>query len=83
MTVEPEPADPEDPAGILRLLPAEHRGQFLDEYLEALGAALMPEKFRALGEMLHLWRLRAVAYSSPGRADRLAAAMSELPSAPA
>jgi len=65
---------PDDPVEILRLLPEDYHAQFLDEYNDAVEDARRPEQFRALQELLRLWRLRAVAYSSPGYEDRLAAA---------
>jgi hypothetical protein len=34
-------------------------------------AAHRPDEFRVLQEMLHLWHLRAIAYSRPGYTDRL------------
>jgi Family of unknown function (DUF6247) len=74
VTAQPVHDSLDDPAEILRLLPDEYHGQFLDGYYRALDAAHRPQEFRALQEMLHLWRLRAVAYSSPGYADRLEAA---------
>jgi hypothetical protein len=66
--------DPDDPAEILRVLPPDYQGSFLAEYSEALDRARRPEEYRALTGLLHLWRLRAVAYSDPGYAARLAAA---------
>jgi Family of unknown function (DUF6247) len=69
--------DPEDPVEILHALPAEYRAQFQAEYTAAVEGARRPERFRQLQELLHLWRLRAVAYSTPGYAARLAAAGDE------
>jgi hypothetical protein len=66
--------DPNDPAEILRVLPPDCHGSFLAEYSEALYRARRPEEYRALTELLHLWRLRAVAYSEPGYVARLATA---------
>lgn len=76
MTAQPIGHDPgpEDPAEILRVLPTEYHRHFLSEYCEALGRARRPEEYRVLTELLHLWRLRAVAYSDPDYAARLAAA---------
>lgn len=65
--------DPDDPVGILSVLPAEYHAQFLIEYAAAVEGARRPEQFRQLQELLRLWRLRAVAYSSPGYDERLAA----------
>ena len=65
--------DPDDPVGILSVLPEEYHAQFLIEYAAAVEGARRPEQFRQLQELLRLWRLRAVAYSSPGYDERLAA----------
>jgi hypothetical protein len=65
---------PDDPAEILRALPAGYHAAFLAEYAEALETARRPEHYRELTTVLRLWRLRAVAYSDPTYADRLAAA---------
>jgi len=65
---------PDDPAEILRVLPAEYQATFLGEYEAAVENARRPEQFRALAELLRWWRLRAAAYSAPGYAERLAAA---------
>jgi hypothetical protein len=62
----------DDPVEILRLLPEEYHPQFLDEYDDAVDRARRPEGYRALQEMLRLWRLRSLAYSSRGYSDRLA-----------
>lgn len=73
----PNPADgpdPDDPIEILHVLPEEYHAQFRSEYAAAVDGARRPEQFRQLAEMLRLWRLRAVAYSRPGYAGRLAAA---------
>jgi hypothetical protein len=66
--------DPDDPAEILRTLPAEHHEQFLAEYEAAVDGARRPEQFRHLHDLLRLWRLRATAYSDPGYADRMSSA---------
>jgi hypothetical protein len=76
MTAQPAYDNPDDPVEILRLLSGEYHGQFLDEYYRGLDAAQAPEQFRALQQILRLWRLRAVAYCSPGYRDRLEAARS-------
>ncbi|MGQ0466913.1 MAG: DUF6247 family protein [Sporichthyaceae bacterium] len=65
---------PDDPAEILRMLPAEYHAAFLAEYAEAVEGARRPEQFRELTTLLRFWYLRAVAYSDPGYADRLATA---------
>jgi hypothetical protein len=65
--------DPDDPVGILSVLPEEYHAQFLIEYTAAVEGARRPEQFRQLQELLRLWRLRAVAYSRPGYDERLAA----------
>ncbi|MGI9007478.1 MAG: DUF6247 family protein [Streptosporangiaceae bacterium] len=57
--------DPDDPTEILRALPERFREQFLAEYRAAIQAAWQVEGYRALHELLRLWRLRAVAYSDP------------------
>lgn len=67
-------SDPDDPVEILRTLPEEHHPQFRAEYAAAVDRARRPEQFRQLHELLHLWRLRAAGYSSPGYETRLAAA---------
>jgi hypothetical protein len=65
--------DPDDPVEILRVLPGEFHEQFLAEYDAAVADARRPEQYRELHHRLRLWRLRAVAYSDPGCAGRLAA----------
>jgi uncharacterized protein DUF6247 len=65
-------SDPDDPVEVLRALPEEHHAQFRAEYAAAVNEARRPEQFRQLQELLRLWRLRAVAYASPGYAGRLA-----------
>jgi Family of unknown function (DUF6247) len=67
-------SDSDDPVEILHILPDEYQAQFRAEYAAAVDGARRPEQFRQLQEMLRLWRLRAMAYSSPGYAGRLAAA---------
>lgn len=66
--------DPNDPAEILRLLPEQHHPQFLREYAIAIEQARRPEQYRMLQALLHLWRLRAVAYSDSDYASRLESA---------
>jgi hypothetical protein len=65
--------DPDDPVEILQALPAGFHEQFLAEYDAAVASARRPEQYRDLHHLLRLWRLRAVTYSDPGYADRLAA----------
>lgn len=75
MTAHPvDDHDPDDPVGILAVLPEGYHAQFLAEYTAAVEGARRPEQFRQLQELLRLWRLRAVAYSSPGYEERLAGA---------
>jgi hypothetical protein len=76
-------SDPDDPVEILHILPAEYHEQFRAEYAAAVEGARRPEQFRRLHKLLHLWRLRAVAYSSPGYAGRLASAPTQRDAAPA
>jgi Family of unknown function (DUF6247) len=64
---------PDDPVEILRILPERFHGQFRSEYETAAVAARRPEGYRALYELLRLWRLTAAAYSAPGFEGRLAA----------
>lgn len=47
------------------MLPARWHAEFLSDYHRALEAAHEVWRFRQLREVLHLWQLRAVAYSSP------------------
>jgi hypothetical protein len=67
--------DPDDPVEILRILPDEYHAQFRAEYVAAVGRARRPGQVCWLHELLRLWRLRAVAYSSPGYEQRLAAVL--------
>lgn len=76
MTAEPILESGEDPAEILRVLPVQWHEQFLGEYHSALDAAHEVWRFQQLRDLLHLWRLRAVAYSNPGF-DRAAQAARE------
>jgi hypothetical protein len=57
--------DPDDPLEILRVLPEQFREQFLAEYGAAAEGALRVEGYRALHDLLRLWRLRAVQHSDP------------------
>ena len=75
MTAHPvDDHDPDDPVGILAVLPEAYHAQFLAEYTAAVEGARRPEQFHQLQELLRLWRLRAVAYSSPGYEERVVAA---------
>jgi hypothetical protein len=64
--------DPDDPVEILRVLPERFREQFLNEYATPAKAARRPEGYRALHDLLRLWRLNAAAFSEPGFEGRLA-----------
>jgi len=64
--------DADEPVEILRVLPERFREQFLNEYAAAVEAARRPEGYRALHDLLRLWRLTAAAYSEPGFEARLA-----------
>ncbi|MEV4252802.1 DUF6247 family protein [Spirillospora sp. NPDC049652] len=64
MTAHP-PSSP-DPSEILRMLPERWHEAFLTDYREALEAAHEVWRWRQLRDLLHLWRLRAAAYSTPG-----------------
>ncbi|HEY6297787.1 MAG TPA: DUF6247 family protein [Streptosporangiaceae bacterium] len=64
--------DPDDPVETLRVLPEQFREQFLNEYALAAEAARRPEGYRALHDLLRLWRLTAAACSEPGFEVRLA-----------
>ena len=64
-------SDPDDPVEILHILPEEYHAQFRAEYAAAVDGARRLEQFHKLQEMLRLWRLRAVAYTSPGYRERL------------
>jgi hypothetical protein len=68
-----DPADPDDPVEILRVLPGKYHEQFLAEYDALVTAARRPERYHELHHLLRLWRLRAVAYSEPGYESRLQA----------
>jgi hypothetical protein len=75
--------DPDDPIEILLALSQEHHAQFRAEYAAAVDNARRPEQFHQLQEMLRTWRLRAIAYSSPGYDGRLAAARDQSAVVPA
>jgi uncharacterized protein DUF6247 len=74
VTAQPHQESPDDPAEILRVLPAKWHEQFLQEYHGALDAAHEVWRFQQLRDVLHLWRLRALAYSQPGFEDAAQAA---------
>ncbi|MDX2969120.1 DUF6247 family protein [Kribbella solani] len=74
MTAQPVDSSPDDPAQILRLLPDRWHKQFLQEYHQALDAAHEVWRFQQLRDVLHLWHLRAIAYSKPGFDEALQAA---------
>lgn len=57
--------EPDDPAEILRILPARWHDQFLQEYHAALEAAHEVRQWSTLRGLLHGWWLRALAYSDP------------------
>jgi hypothetical protein len=63
--------DPDDPVEILRVLPERFHEQFLAEYAAVAEGARQVEGYRALHDLLRLWRLTAVAYSDPGFEARI------------
>ncbi|WP_214103519.1 DUF6247 family protein [Acrocarpospora catenulata] len=65
MTAEPLHTTRDDPAEILRALPAKWHEQFMSEYHAALDAAHEVWRFKQLREVLHRWRLHAIAVSNP------------------
>ncbi len=73
VTAQPVHEEPgsDDPLEILRVLPGEHHEQFRSEYSAAVEQARDPGSYRALADLLRLWRLRSAAYSDPGFGDRL------------
>jgi len=73
MSAQPvQEPDPDDPVEILRVLPAWFHDQFLAEYAAAALAARQVEGYRALHDVLRLWRLTAAACTEPGFDARLA-----------
>ncbi|WP_283138520.1 DUF6247 family protein [Rhizohabitans arisaemae] len=72
MSAEPLHETGYDPAEILRILPERWHEQFLGEYHSALDAAHEVWRFKQLRELLHVWRLHAIAVSNPDfdRAER-------------
>jgi hypothetical protein len=72
MSAQPvQERDPDDPVEILRVLPAQLHEQFLEEYKAAAEGAKRVEGYRALHDLLRLWRLVAVQYSDPTFETRL------------
>jgi hypothetical protein len=65
MTAEPIRSPEYDPAEILRALPENWHEEFLADYHGALEAAHEVWRFQQLRDVLHLWRLRAIAVSDP------------------
>lgn len=65
MTAEPLRDTWYDPEEILRTLPERWHEQFLADYRNALDAAHDVWRFRQLRDVLHLWRLRALAFADP------------------
>ena len=63
--------DPDDPMEILRVLPEQFHEQFLAEYRAAAEGAQRVEGYRALHNLLRLWRLTAIAHSDPTFETRL------------
>jgi Family of unknown function (DUF6247) len=64
--VEPHPIE-HDPETILARLPDRYREIFLADYRSAMEAAAHQVwKWKHLGEVLHMWHLRSVAYTQPG-----------------
>ena len=60
-------SDPDDPVEIMRVLPERFHEQFRAEYIAAAAeAARHVEGYRALHDLLRLWRLTAAAYTAPG-----------------
>ncbi|HZO65019.1 MAG TPA: DUF6247 family protein [Kribbellaceae bacterium] len=90
MTAEPLDSADYDPVEILRMLPSRWHEQFLAEYRDALDAAHEVWRFHQVRDVLHLWRLRAIALSNPdfdtaaqaareGRSDEFVAAEQVIP----
>jgi hypothetical protein len=74
MSAEPvQVDDPSDPEVILRDLPEQERSQFLRQYHEAVDAAHDPSGYR---QLLHAWRLTAIAASRAGYYEELEAVLS-------
>ena len=77
MSAEPaEVKDPNDPAVILRDLPAQEHDEFLRQYHAAVDAAHEPGGYRQLQRLLHAWRLTAIATGRAGFYEELAAVRS-------
>lgn len=56
------------------MLPEQWHQQFLSDYHGALDAAHEVWRYQQLKDVLHLWSLRAVAFSNPGFEDAAQAA---------
>jgi hypothetical protein len=77
MSAEPaEVEDPNDPAVLLRDLPEQERAEFLRQYHAAVDAAHDPAGYRQLQQLLHAWRLTAIAASRAGYYEEIAAVRS-------
>ncbi|WP_285492222.1 DUF6247 family protein [Actinomadura sp. NBRC 104425] len=76
--VDPAPEQPHDPgydpAAIFQALPPRFRKDFRADYDAALEAAHDFDQFKRIREVLHLWRLRSVAYSHPHYEEAIRAA---------
>lgn len=72
MTAQPIGSeDPHDPEQILRRLPESERERFLGEYrTAAVAAAHEVWRYKQLQEVLHVWSMKAVAYSRPDFSQR-------------
>jgi hypothetical protein len=68
-----EDQDPHDPQVILRDLPDQERGQFLQQYHEAVDAAHHPAGYLQLQRLLRAWRLTVIATSRVGYYEELEA----------
>jgi hypothetical protein len=73
-TAQPTPAHGNDPVAIFDALPERFRADFRADYETALDAAHDLAKFKQIREVLHLWRLRSLAYSHPHYEDAIKAA---------
>ncbi len=74
MSAEPvQGQDPYNPQAILRDLPEQECGQFLQQYHEAVDAAHDLAGYRRLQRLLHAWRLTIIATSRVGYSEELEA----------
>lgn len=64
-----------DPGAIFTALPGRLRAVFKAEYDAALDAAHDFARYKQIREVLHLWRMRAVAHSHPGYEAGIQAAL--------